>query len=171
MQHHFILELSHVRLRPVGPLDLELIRNWRNQDHIRRFFLQQEIIESSQQLLWFHEYLKKNDDLMFIIEETEELKRSVGTVALYDIDLKALEAEFGRFMLGDMQARGRGIGQNVLKQISEFGFTEFGLNRINLEVLADNKKAIKLYEKCGFCTVSQSYRNGKSLIQMKLDKV
>ena len=48
---------------------------------------------------------------MFVIEETETLKRPVGQVALYNIDWAAGTGEFGRLMIGDADAQGRGLAR------------------------------------------------------------
>ena len=37
-----------------------------------------------------------------------------------------------------------------MKEILKIAFEEFLLHRIYLNVLSDNQKAIRLYEKCGF---------------------
>ena len=47
---------------------------WRNQDHIRRWFLTSDLISPEQHRAWFEQYQDRDDDFVFVIEETETLK-------------------------------------------------------------------------------------------------
>lgn len=53
-------------------------------------------------------------------------------------------------MIGDSKNQGKGIGTFAVKEILNHGFNNLNLNRIQLNVLNYNHRAIKLYEKCGF---------------------
>ncbi len=44
----------------------------------------------------------------------------------------------------------RGFGTESMKLVIAHGFGEMDLHRIDLRVLARNKRAIRAYEKCGF---------------------
>jgi RimJ/RimL family protein N-acetyltransferase len=46
--------------------------------------------------------------------------------------------------------RGRGLGQQITRIVVSWGFDELGALRIQLEVLADNTRAINCYLTCGF---------------------
>lgn len=46
--------------------------------------------------------------------------------------------------------QGRGVGTALLKKVTEVADRELGLHRLELSVLADNERAIKLYKKFGF---------------------
>ena len=43
-----------------------------------------------------------------------------------------------------------GCSRNATLEILKYGFSELGLNKIYLNVLANNIRAIKFYEKLGF---------------------
>jgi RimJ/RimL family protein N-acetyltransferase len=61
--------------------------------------------------------------------------------------------------------RKRGLGQFMVKQLIDFGFTELGLNRIGLGVFDFNKAAIKCYTQAGFVlegTLRESAKAGDS---------
>ncbi len=53
-------------------------------------------------------------------------------------------------MIGDKNNRGKGIGNFATSEILHHAFNNVNLNRIELNVLADNFKAIKLYDRIGF---------------------
>ncbi len=46
--------------------------------------------------------------------------------------------------------RGRGLGREITRLVVSWGFGVLGLHRIQLEVLADNSRAINCYLACGF---------------------
>jgi len=53
----------------------------------------------------------------------------------------------GLFVVG---LRGRGLGRQVTRQILDWAFSDLGLHRVELEVLATNHRAIRCYLACGF---------------------
>jgi RimJ/RimL family protein N-acetyltransferase len=130
--------------------DLTTTLTWRNREDIRHHFIDSDIISRKKHLAWWEEYRTKNNDFVFIIVETEKLNRSVGQVSLYHIDLERSEAEYGRLMIGDDEARGRGIARRATDLLIAWSFDSLGLKRIYLEIFKDNAIALKLYRRCGF---------------------
>ena len=53
-------------------------------------------------------------------------------------------------MIGEKSYWGRGIGRKVTTFCVKHGFSTLNLNRIQLTVLADNRRAIELYRSVGF---------------------
>lgn len=72
----------------------------------------------------------------------------LGTISLKDIDWEARVAEYAISMR--TKAQGKGLATKATKEIIRYAFEDLGLNRVFLNVLSDNQKAIHLYEKCGF---------------------
>lgn len=144
------IKSDEVTLRKINLEDLELIRNWRNSDKIRKCFFHQELITEEQQLNWFNEYLKNETDLMFMIETNEGVP--IGTLAIYHIDAVNRQAEVGRIMLGNEKYLGKGYAIKALELLLANSFREMDLERIYLEVLDDNERAVGMYDKIGFKT-------------------
>lgn len=167
MKHEHVVLKQSLKLRPVVYSDLEQVRNWRNQESIKRWFNNQEIISAKEEEKWFEKYLQTPDDIMFIVE-WEDCK--VGTVALYHINNKSRTAEFGRLMIGEDWARGLGLGKQITQTVCEFGFEVLGLNMIRLEVFKDNLRAIKIYEALGFVLEKKGHSKEGKLYQMSLTK-
>lgn len=72
----------------------------------------------------------------------------LGTISLKNVDLKSMNAEYAISLR--KCAQGKGIAAWATKEILKKAFEEFHLQRVYLNVLSDNEKAIRLYEKCGF---------------------
>jgi diamine N-acetyltransferase len=143
----------YLRLLCVG--DLATTLSWRNREDIRRHFITADVISRERHLAWWDEYQTKNNDFIFIIEETEKLNRLVGQVSLYNIDLGNNEAEYGRLMIGDNEARGRGLARRATELLLEWAFSTLGMKRIYLEVFKNNTIAIQLYRRCGFVSYGE----------------
>ena len=72
----------------------------------------------------------------------------LGTVSLKHIDLKNANAEYAIAMR--KCALGTGASHYGTKEVLRIAFEEMGLNRVYLNVLEDNVRANKFYEKVGF---------------------
>jgi len=123
---------------------------WRNQDHIRKWFFHSDVITPEQHQAWFKRYLQQDDDYVFIIEEVAATLRPVGQVAIYHIDWAARQAEFGRLMIGEPEAIGRGLARAATGLLTDMAMDTLGFREIYLEVFADNVPALTIYTACGF---------------------
>ncbi|WP_410991005.1 GNAT family N-acetyltransferase [Bacillus cereus] len=146
------LEENNLLLREITENDIQLIREWRNQDYIRKYFINNDYISKQQQQEWFQKYLNTNNDIMFVIEETIELQKAIGTVALYNINSEKKNTEFGRLMIGYLPAYGKGFGKRAAILACKYAFEILNMREIHLNVLSCNFKAIQLYQEIGFAT-------------------
>jgi RimJ/RimL family protein N-acetyltransferase len=73
---------------------------------------------------------------------------AVGRVGLFGEDPLARHAEVGIALLAE--ARGQGVGTEVLRRVVEFAFVRRNLRRVHLGVIASNTAAIACYAKVGF---------------------
>ncbi len=154
-RHIAPLVSGRVRLRLLEEADLPMTLAWRNQDHIRKWFLHAEQVSAAQHRAWFSRYLASDDDLVFIIEDIQRDDCPVGQVAIYHIDLATKSAEFGRLMIGDQAAGGRGLAGSATRLLVETAMTEWGLETVTLDVKTDNAAALAIYRACGFRPESQ----------------
>ena len=138
------------RLRLLEEADLPRTLAWRNQPHIRRWFVNDQVITPEQHRRWFESYRERDDDFVFIIEEAAPLVRPVGQVALYRIDWEQRRAEYGRLLIGEADATGRGLAREATALLIAHATATWGIREIELEVFADNTRAIALYAALGF---------------------
>jgi len=137
-----------VRLRPIGDDDTDLVVCWRNSEAVRLNFIYRATLTVADHRRWLSEQVAPGHVAQFIIEVGDE-RKPVGSTFIRDIDPVNRRGEFGIF-IGDDATRGRGVGTEAARQIVAHGFTELGLNRIYLRVLAHNAGAVHSYEKVGF---------------------
>lgn len=143
-----------ILLRLVTEADLNLTLRWRNQDHIRCWFFTSAIITPEQHHRWFEKYLERDDDFVFVIEE-RATHRPIGQVALYHVDWDLKRAEFGRLIIGEPDAMGKGFAHLATELAIRIAFVDLNLDQLYLQVFAHNTRARAIYESTGFQVVSQ----------------
>jgi RimJ/RimL family protein N-acetyltransferase len=79
----------------------------------------------------------------------------VGQISLYGINWDNQTAEFGRLMIGEVQARGKGIAKEATYLLLDFGFRVMNLKEIVLEVKENNEAALAIYRTAGFNETSR----------------
>ncbi len=137
-----------MRLRQLRESDAELMLEWLLDSNVTAFFR----FDSSQSTLESaREYIRKakaeKDSVHFAITEDDN-DDYLGTISLKNISQVNRNAEYAICL------RSAAIGKNVSKQatdlILKYGFEELKLHRIYLDVLSENVRAVKFYEKYGF---------------------
>jgi RimJ/RimL family protein N-acetyltransferase len=139
-----------LRLRLLERADLPLTLAWRNQPEIRRWFVHAAPLTPDGHAQWFERYRQDDADFVFVIEETERFHRPVGQVALYRIDWARRTAEYGRLLIGEPEAVGRGLAREATELLLTYAFDVLDLERIELHVFPDNAPARAIYRRCGF---------------------
>ena len=70
-------------------------------------------------------------------------------------------------MIGNKESQGKGAGTFAVKEILNHAFNNLNLHRVELTVLKNNERAMKLYEKSGFKregTLRQVYYKNGSFV-------
>jgi diamine N-acetyltransferase len=136
----------------LGPLRRELIPyyvRWRNDFKVQRTFGDPpRPVTTEQRLRWFEEQEGSNDSHWFTIYELDPF-RPIGTTDLFSIDYRYGIAQFG-MLIGEEDARGKGLGTEVVKLMLDYAFTALGLHNVMLTVSEYNLAGRKAYERAGF---------------------
>lgn len=96
---------------------------------------------------WYSTRIDQADRLDLAIVDVES-GRCVGEVVLNDLEPADDACNF-RILVGP-QGRGRGLGSEATRLVIDHAFLTTDLNRISLDVQADNPRARRSYEKVGF---------------------
>jgi len=73
----------------------------------------------------------------------------IGFVALFSIKWASQTCDMA-IGIGDPEYRGKGYGQDALRLLLNYAFSELNLYRVGLTVMSYNTAAIKAYERAGF---------------------
>lgn len=152
-------------LREIERKDIETINGWRNDKQVIDFlgapyrFINQEVDNT-----WYDNYMNNRNNVVRCAIVKEGQEEILGLVSLTGVDYLNQCAEF-HIMIGEQKNQGQGIGTFAVKEMIHHAFYNMNLRRVELSVLKDNKRAIHLYEKCGFlyegCKKKARYKNGK----------
>lgn len=139
-----------MRLRALNKKDAEGMLEWMKAPQIYRFFRFDPDSINMESVLQFIDnadvQLKNRSSVnMAIVNEEDEY---LGTISLKNIDYSSLNAEYA-ISLRSM-AQGKGIASWATQEILKVAFEDLMLKRVYLNVLSDNEKAIRCYEKNGF---------------------
>ncbi|WP_426671600.1 GNAT family N-acetyltransferase [Mucilaginibacter sp. McL0603] len=94
-----------------------------------------------------------NESFMWVITLKDEPKL-IGTIVYWNIIKEKDQAEIGYELLP--QFHSKGIMQEALLKVIDFGFKTLGLKTILAEPKANNQPSVKLLEKCGFVKTGET---------------
>ena len=162
-----------IYLSPRNSEDVETFTKWLNDFQVTDGLGRSGLIVT---LNGEKEYLEKiNDNDMtryYFVIVTLENDEMIGTVSIENMNYTNRSAELGIF-IGDETYRGKGIGEEAIHLILDYGFNYLNLNSIHLTVLSFNERAIACYKKCGFKEVGRLreayYLNGKYYDKILMD--
>lgn len=137
-----------VYLRPITPEDTEDIIRWRNSEAVRTHFIYQKPFTRQSHEAWLRDMVDTGRvvQMMICLKEND---KAVGSVYIRDIDPVYKKGEYGIF-IGEPEARGCGIGTLAAELMIRYAFETLGLHRLFLRAFADNRQALRSYEKAGF---------------------
>ena len=157
---------KRIRLRSAERSDLERFIEWINDPEVTAgltLFLPMSSVDEEK---WFETAMKKPQEekpLVIDIKDGTEW-RLIGNSGFFDFDWVARAAEVG-IMIGDKTVWNQGYGTETMSLLLCHGFGTLNLNRIFLRVYAENKRAIRTYEKAGFVHEGRMrqgvYKHGK----------
>jgi RimJ/RimL family protein N-acetyltransferase len=156
-----------VRLRPLDMSDLERYYQWINDREVTQFLAgpSRYPFSRAEEEQWLSGAVHRTHppDVVLAIETSAE-GRHIGSVGLHQISGEDRRATMG-IMIGDKDFWSRGYGTDAILTLLRFAFDEMNVNRVALEVHADNARAIACYLKCGFVEEGRlrqdRYKKGK----------
>ena len=97
---------------------------------------------------WFKSALNQPGRIIFAIRSNGD-GRLVGVVQLIDLNQVHRHAEMV-IRIGADADQSKGYGTDALRLLLDFAWRDANLHRVSARVFADNKRAIRCYEKSGF---------------------
>lgn len=96
---------------------------------------------------WIEGVLDDAQSVFFIVAQAEN-NQPIGFVQLRKMNFVHGNGELGIFI--DSTAHGKGVGIETMRLLESYVRGKFNLRKITLEVLADNHRAVRFYEKLNF---------------------
>jgi [ribosomal protein S5]-alanine N-acetyltransferase len=143
-----MIDLGGIRLRAFEAEDVDALYQLRNSESVLKGLGGFSTGYSRRSLAeWIETHRHHVDEVLWAIA-LKDSDRCIGHVGLYGIDHRVRKAEFG-ITIHESQWE-KGFGGQATSAVLEFGFSQLNLNKVSLTVLANNGRAIKLYEHMGF---------------------
>jgi len=144
---------EQVRLRAIERSDIPTFVRWFNDPEVRQYLLMYAPVSAAQEEKWFEDTLQRvqrREDFVFAVEaRVGDEWVHIGNVGLHRIHWKDRCAIFG-IALGEKAYWDQGYGTDATRTMLHFAFEELNLHRVELEVLDENARARRCYEKVGF---------------------
>lgn len=137
-----------VRLAAPLPEDKEIFARWTRSDDYLRLLDDDPIRPESAAFYSSFDSAESNSSSYFHLR-TLEGDHLIGFVVLFNIKWSSQSADMA-IGIGAPNFRGKGYGQDALRLILNYAFSELNLHRVGLSVMAYNTEAIKAYERVGF---------------------
>lgn len=135
-----IFEDAKVVLVSISSNDIEKIRIWKNEH--RNSFFYNKIITSEEQIKWFENYLKRENDFIFVVSFKN---KDIGCIAFREINRLI---DIYNVILGDKSFGGKGLMSIANRLMCSFIMDNYN-EEITVKVLKTNP-AIKWYLKNNF---------------------
>jgi [ribosomal protein S5]-alanine N-acetyltransferase len=136
-----------VLLEAIEEKNIELLRLWRNDPALNRYFREFRPITSDMQKKWYQERgNNENPHHIYFQIISQESRKLLGCTGLHYIDWQGRKAEFSIFL---HEERKEGKGKEALELLLSYGFNTLHLHKIWGEVY-DNNQALAIYKKLGF---------------------
>jgi UDP-4-amino-4,6-dideoxy-N-acetyl-beta-L-altrosamine N-acetyltransferase len=139
---------EHVELVPIISLDTETqfqILAIRNEPRIREVMFTDHVIGANEHLQWLNGIKQDHTRLVFAI--LDSARKPLGVVTIGSIDRLHRKALWGFYLKDDHP---KGLGSAVLLVVLDFAFGDLGLEKLDAEVVATNKAALKVHARLGF---------------------
>ncbi len=146
IEDHRILRNARVVLRPLANADLRRCVKWFSDPQVTQFLGRTTPVTLAEEERWFRDYLRRADEQIFAIEVDG---KHVGNLGIHKVDRVHRKADLG-IVIGEPAYWSRGYGTDALRLALGYGFGPLGLNKVSLDVLEDNARALRSYAKCGF---------------------
>lgn len=141
---------ERVRLTSIREEDVDSILNWFNDaEFMRNYDFASAIPQSRSQIFELIDYYVKSGQRVAFAIRDKETDKIIGLTGFDDIHWNNAAAT--TFIgIGEDEYKGKGYGREAFSLALEFGFYELNFHRIQLNVIAYNDRAIKMYESLGF---------------------
>jgi RimJ/RimL family protein N-acetyltransferase len=137
---------GRVVLRPLEKEHLARCVKWFNDPDVTYYLGREQPLTMAEEERWFAEYRSKVDEEIYAIEVDGN---HIGNVGLHGIDRANRKASLG-IVIGEKEYWSKGLGTDAMRTVLQYAFEGLRLHKVNLDVIDYNRRAIRVYERCGF---------------------
>ncbi len=136
-----------IELKPFREEDFEALISWVGSEELLVQFAG-PIFKYPLTVAQLEKYISDENRYVFKVINPEANGIAIGHAEIFLVTPTA--ARLCRILIGDKSYRGKGVGQEIIKQLIDQSFEYLNAETIELNVYDWNTSAIKCYEKVGF---------------------
>jgi diamine N-acetyltransferase len=161
-----MIQGQRIRMRAPEREDIPLFLKWINDPEVSEGLIFYLPMSKDEEEHWYDAMIQRPAEehpLTIEIREGEDWK-AIGNAGFHLINWRVRAAMVG-IMIGEKEYWNQGYGTEAMGLLLKLAFETLNLNRVALDVYADNPRAIRCYQKTSFVlegTKRQAmYRDGK----------
>lgn len=137
--------VQNVYLKPTEKEDIDYLLTLMKNPEIMDYWFSEPYTNKEKFTASFDERQKDESTRQFIAYVGDE---KIGYTSLFHINQRHRTAIFAIML--DQNSQGNGYAEEVVRRAVDYGFYQLNLNKITLDVVDFNEKAVHIYEKVGF---------------------
>jgi len=134
-----------VSLRKMAENDVDLMLQWYNDVQVKQY-IGEQFTSRLEGVRWLTEAIRNSRAMALVIMYEG---KPVGSLQLHDINWRKKSGEM-RVFIGDPSLWDRGIGTQAIRLFIDWLLSEWSFREIYLRVAPTNRRARRVYQKCGF---------------------
>jgi RimJ/RimL family protein N-acetyltransferase len=143
------LVTERLNLRPISPNDIDFIFKLFKRSETNKYSEYPDLKTWDEAMEMYEGYLKPGFESHFrVIIEKKDTETPIGTIGFYKYSETHKRAEMGYDLLKEYW--GNGYVTEAVRAISDYGFNDLGLIRIEATVDPENSRSIRVLERTGF---------------------
>jgi len=144
-----MIEGRKTRLVAISSDYLPLFNRWINDPEVADFLgVVGFPFNMAEERQWVERILASGDTAAHFTILTKSGK-PIGNMALIEISYLHRNAQLG-IMIGEKSYWNKGFGTDAISTLLGFAFKSLGLNKVELRLNVDNRRALTCYKRCGF---------------------
>jgi RimJ/RimL family protein N-acetyltransferase len=141
---------KRVRLAAPAPEDAQHFARWNeDSDFMRQMdtdYVRPRTVQDQEEMI---KSMRSGENTMHFHIRTLDDDRLLGFVVIHSIEWNN-QTGLISIGIGDPEYRGKGYGSEAMRLAMHYAFNELNLYRLGLDVIANNERAVRAYEKLGF---------------------
>lgn len=137
-----------IKLRSLEIKDAPLMLEWMHDKEVTHYLKLDGDNATMESVVAFIKNASQNTEKNLHYAIVDENDTYLGTISLKNIDKEKSEAELAIVL--HRNSMGKGAATRSIQLLINIALVELKLNKIYLNVLQENKRAVKLYKKLGF---------------------
>lgn len=160
-----------ITLRPTTPADFDLFYSWATHSDATPYWYGEkygtpvptkEKFANSWKPYYFDGSAPEKGRSFLILVNDEP----IGQINYNDINRKENSVELDIIIASDKH-KNKGYGSDAIRTLSTYLFTKMGLNRVWIDALEINTRALRAYEKAGFQKTKRYQKHKKFYIRLE----